>query len=286
MDWTTLQKDCQLVFDVEIRGAFIVPFTSPKATVIARVLRDRYLRSAQLPDISVQAMNPFMVRRGGGGSRLGVAGAGCGKGGWACVCVCVQQPTHASPALQLLPASTRQPHTTHTHTSPPSLPHRLQYLSYDKLDAADALSDAQDEAAAASGATGSAAVGGRRRLASRDLLQIEKSGAELRIVVATSSVRTDSEMATFEEGVESGRMARDFTLAGGRGCGVWVGGGCACGVGGLSFADVPTPWRRPLPRPLRVKLARLLGGRLPLPLLCLTCPLLPPPTPQASTRRT
>ncbi|EFN57262.1 expressed protein [Chlorella variabilis] len=148
MDWTTLQKDCQLVFDVEIRGAFIVPFTSPKATVIARVLRDRYLRSAQLPDISVQAMNPFM------------------------------------------------------------------YLSYDKLDADDALSDAQDEAAAASGATGSAAVGGRRRLASRDLLQIEKSGAELRIVVATSSVRTDSEMATFEEGVESGRMARDFTLAG------------------------------------------------------------------------
>lgn len=33
-------------------------------------------------------------------------------------------------------------------------------------------------------------------------------------MVATSSVRTDSEMATFEEGVESGRMARDFTLAG------------------------------------------------------------------------
>jgi hypothetical protein len=31
-----LMQDCQLVFDVEIRGAFIVPFTSPKATVVSR----------------------------------------------------------------------------------------------------------------------------------------------------------------------------------------------------------------------------------------------------------
>lgn len=143
--WQALQKDCQLVFHVEIRGKYIVPFTSPKSAVLARVLRDRYFRSAQLPDITVGAVKTFT------------------------------------------------------------------YLSYespsDSLDgelSADALSG--------SGATGTA--GGRRRLSSRDLLQIERSGAELRITVATAQVRTDSEIATFEEGVDSGMMARDFTLAG------------------------------------------------------------------------
>ena len=51
--------------------------------------------------------------------------------------------------------------------------------------------------------------------AGRDLLQLEKSGAELKIVVATNQARVDSEIASFEEGVNSGQMARDFTLAGG-----------------------------------------------------------------------
>ncbi len=50
--------------------------------------------------------------------------------------------------------------------------------------------------------------------ASRDLLQLEKSGAELKIVVATNAARVDSEIKAFEEGVESGAMAQDFTLAG------------------------------------------------------------------------
>ncbi|KAI3434738.1 hypothetical protein D9Q98_002798 [Chlorella vulgaris] len=149
-DWATMQKDCQLVFSVEIRGRYIVPFTSPKAQVIARVLRDRYLRSATLPEISVSAVNSFT------------------------------------------------------------------YISNDddqQTNNTDLLA-AGDAAAAASGALGT--VGGRRRLAggSRALLQTEKSGAELRIVVATASVRTDSEIATFNEGVDSGSMARDFTLAG------------------------------------------------------------------------
>lgn len=49
------------MFSVEIRGRYIVPFTSPKAQVIARVLRDRYLRSATLPEISVSAVNSFTV---------------------------------------------------------------------------------------------------------------------------------------------------------------------------------------------------------------------------------
>lgn len=59
-------------------------------------------------------------------------------------------------------------------------------------------------------------------------MQLEKSGAELKIVVATNQVRVDSEIASFEEGVNSGSMAADFTLAGG-----WAGGvlgwvlGCA-----------------------------------------------------------
>lgn len=95
-------------------------------------------------------------------------------------------------------------------------PPLLQYISNDddqQTNNTDLLA-AGDAAAAASGALGT--VGGRRRLAggSRALLQTEKSGAELRIVVATASVRTDSEIATFNEGVDSGSMARDFTLAG------------------------------------------------------------------------
>jgi hypothetical protein len=69
------------VFSLVIRGSFIAPFTSPKATVIARVLRDRYLRSAQLPDISVAALNTFPVRGEGGATagadgRVGGGGAG------------------------------------------------------------------------------------------------------------------------------------------------------------------------------------------------------------------
>ena len=44
-----------------------VPFArSPKAMVIARVLKDRYLRSALLPDISVAALSTFTVRPGAG----------------------------------------------------------------------------------------------------------------------------------------------------------------------------------------------------------------------------
>lgn len=154
--WQALQKDCQLVFSLEIRGKYIVPFTSPKAAVIARVIRDRYLRSAALPDIKVDAINPFY------------------------------------------------------------------YPSYDSPLDADPVpltgSGTSDDSVAAA----STAPGGRRRLAgafgrlgaSRDLLQLEKSGAELKIVVATAQVRVDSEIAAFEEGVESGMMARDFTLAG------------------------------------------------------------------------
>lgn len=76
--WAALQHDCQLVFNVEIRGRYIVPFTSPKGKVIARVLKDRYLRSALLPDISVGALGTFVV------SLLFYScGAGCGLG-WGC----------------------------------------------------------------------------------------------------------------------------------------------------------------------------------------------------------
>ena len=68
-------------------------------------------------------------------------------------------------------------------------------------------------------------------LPARPPLQLEKSGAELKIVVATNQLRVDSEIQTFEEGVFSGMMARDFTLAGG-----WVGGVVGGRVGGC-------PWR-------------------------------------------
>jgi hypothetical protein len=138
-----MEKDCQLVFNVEIRGKYILPFTSPKAKVIARVIKDRYLRSALLPDIYVGALSTFT------------------------------------------------------------------YLSYDDPTNADPLPSAP-----------STTTAGRRRLAhllggaSRDLLQLEKSGAELKIIVATNAARVDSEIKTFEDGVESGAMAQDFTLAG------------------------------------------------------------------------
>lgn len=114
-----------------------------------------------------------------------------------------------------------------TQSRASSTPHPPQYLSYDTVNGSD-LGAATDDALAASGALGTAAAGGRRRLAraasSRRLLQIEKSGAELKIVVATASVRTDSEIESVTEGVDSGRMARDFTLAGER-CWVCVWGG-------------------------------------------------------------
>lgn len=64
------------------RGKYIVPFTSPKAKVIARVLRDRYLRSAQLPDITVGALSTFTVRQGvcvGGWQWVAAA---CADSGW------------------------------------------------------------------------------------------------------------------------------------------------------------------------------------------------------------
>ena len=65
-------QDVQLVFQMEIRGKYIVPFTSPKAKVIARVLHDRYLRSTALADINVGALGTFTVRGGGeGGGRGG-----------------------------------------------------------------------------------------------------------------------------------------------------------------------------------------------------------------------
>ena len=95
----------------------------------------------------------------------------------------------------------------------PSLPPRPQYLSFDDPTNADPLPSAP-----------STTTSGRRRLAhvlggaSRDLLQLEKSGAELKIIVATNAARVDSEIKTFEDGVESGAMAQDFTLAGA--CGV------------------------------------------------------------------
>lgn len=76
-------QDCQLVFSIEIRGSYIVPFTSPKATVIARVLRDRYLRSAQLPDISVASLNSFTVGGKGGCTSVCVNKEG-GRGGGGC----------------------------------------------------------------------------------------------------------------------------------------------------------------------------------------------------------
>ena len=88
----------------------------------------------------------------------------------------------------------------------------LQYLSYDNPTDADPLPSAPTTTA------------GRRRLAhvlggaSRDLLQLEKSGAELKIIVATNAARVDSEIRAFEDGVESGAMAQDFTLAGGCWC--------------------------------------------------------------------
>ena len=84
----------------------------------------------------------------------------------------------------------------------------LQYLSYDNPTDADPLPSAPTTTA------------GRRRLAhvlggaSRDLLQLEKSGAELKVIVATNLARVDSEIRAFEDGVESGAMAQDFTLAG------------------------------------------------------------------------
>ena len=88
----------------------------------------------------------------------------------------------------------------------------LQYLSYDNPTDTDPLPSAPTTTA------------GRRRLAhvlggaSRDLLQLEKSGAELKIIVATNAARVDSEIRAFEDGVESGAMAQDFTLAGGCWC--------------------------------------------------------------------
>ena len=103
------------------------------------------------------------------------------------------------------------------------LPNSPQYLSYDNPTDADPLPSAPTTTA------------GRRRLAgvlggaSRDLLQLEKSGAELKIVVATNAARVDSEIKAFEEGVESGAMAQDFTLAGALRGG--VGGQGTFGVG-------------------------------------------------------
>ncbi|KAL4434018.1 hypothetical protein ABPG75_000459 [Micractinium tetrahymenae] len=129
--WQALQKDIQIVFDLEIRGPYIVPFTNPKAVIIASVLRNRYLRSAQLPDITVAALNTFT------------------------------------------------------------------YLSYDSPTDADPVP-----------------TGTRRLLASRDLLQVEKSGAELKVVVVTNLVRVPSEISSIEDGVTSGSLADDITLAG------------------------------------------------------------------------
>lgn len=128
--WQALQKDCQIVINLEIRGPYIYPWTSPKGFVITRVLRDRYLRSVQMPDIAVAAST-------------------------------------------------------------------FTYLSYDAPKSAEPVP-----------------TGSRRLYASRDLLQIEKSGANLRIVVATNSERVPSEIASIEEGVASGAMADDFTIAG------------------------------------------------------------------------
>ncbi len=58
----TLLQDIQIVFDIEIRGPFIVPFTNPKAVVIGRVLQNRYFRSAALADITVAPLRTFTVR--------------------------------------------------------------------------------------------------------------------------------------------------------------------------------------------------------------------------------
>ncbi|KAL4441798.1 hypothetical protein ABPG77_003714 [Micractinium sp. CCAP 211/92] len=129
--WQALQKDIQIVFDIEIRGPFIVPFTNPKAVVIGRVLQNRYFRSAALADITVAALRTFT------------------------------------------------------------------YLSYDSPTNADPVP-----------------TGSGRRLSSRDLLQTDKSGAELKIVLATNSVRVPSEISSLEDGVTSGSLADDITLAG------------------------------------------------------------------------
>lgn len=129
--WQALQKDIQIVFGVEIRGPYIVPFTNPKAVVIGRVLHDRYFRSAQLADISVAAVKTF------------------------------------------------------------------PYVSFDSPITADPVP-----------------VGSRRLLSSRDLLQTTKSGAVLKIVLATNSVRVASEISSLEDGVTSGTLADDITLAG------------------------------------------------------------------------
>ncbi|PSC73169.1 hypothetical protein C2E20_3679 [Micractinium conductrix] len=132
--WQALQKDCQIVFQMEIRGPYIVPFTSPKATVIARVLHDRYLRSTQTPDIAVAAIATFTYM------------------------------SSDSPTINVDGVPTGE--------------------------------------------------GTRRRLASRDLLQLEKSGAELKIIVATNQVRVPSEIGSVEDGVTSGSLAADLSMAG------------------------------------------------------------------------
>ena len=117
-------------------------------------------------------------------------------------------------AVQLAPARAHararpQPHLTFpTHTHPshartPRPPSALQYLSYDS----PTTTNANAEALAAS------ATGGRRRLA-RGLLQVEASGADLKILINTNAVRVDSEIQTLLDGVDSGALADDLTLAG------------------------------------------------------------------------
>ena len=75
---------------------------SPKAKVIARVLKDRYLRSALLPDISVAALSTFTVRPG--------AGLGLGRPGATGVhAISCRSKYGAVPLLNLLENALRPP---------------------------------------------------------------------------------------------------------------------------------------------------------------------------------
>eukprot|EP00887_Chlorella_sp_A99_P003674 scaffold7.g3674.t1 len=57
--WRVMAVDRTVVYDLVVRGPYIMPFTQPKAYIIAKVLHDRYLRAVEQANIHVQAVSTF-----------------------------------------------------------------------------------------------------------------------------------------------------------------------------------------------------------------------------------